>query len=216
MIPLFGANMDSDNGVLRQCSTYGIAQSLRFAPTICAPFLSILVPKLMSFVTSPANQEEENEGARENAIYALGTIYHNRSYRSVSWGGIEPTQVTALWLQSLPLRADEQEAKVAHTQLCDVIENGDINIAYNNYTNLAHLLRIISDVFLDPSSSSQSTTPTAFPSDGSNSLAHHSTLTRMRTIVKQVVSTGGLSQEIISKSMQSLSLLQQQALQQVL
>lgn len=203
--------MDSDNNVLRQCSTYGIAQSLRFAPAICAPVLSVLVPKLMAFVTNPVNKEEDNEGARENAIYALGTIYHNRAYRTVSWGDVQPSQLTALWLQSLPLRADEQEAKVAHTQLCDVIESGDLNVADDNYGNLAHLLRIISDVFLDPSSGNAPSSPS-----GSNSLAHFATLERMRTIVKQVVGTGGLSQEVISRSMASLSLVQQQALQQVM
>lgn len=209
MIPLFLSNMDSDNNVLRQCSTYGIAQSLRFAPTICAPSLSTLVPKLMAFVTNPASQEEENEGARENAVYALGTVYHNRQYRTVSWGGVEPSQLTSLWLQSLPLRADEQEAKTANSQLCDMVENGDLNVAGENYGNLAHLLRIISDVFLDPSVSSST-------SNQSNSMAHFSTLERMKTIVRQVVSTGGLSQEVIARSMQSLSLVQQQALQQVI
>lgn len=219
MIPLFNANMDSGNCVLRQCSTYGIAQSLRFAPQICGPFLSALVPKLMAFVINPVNLEEENEGAKENAIYALGTIYHNRLYRSVSWGGIEPSQLTSLWLQNLPLRADEQEAKVAHTQLCDVIENGDINISDENYGHLTHLLRIISDIFLDPSTGTTAGTSTLYVPTalgGSNSLAHYSTLDRMRTIVKQVVTTGGLGQEIINRSMQSLTLVQQQALQQVI
>ena len=77
MIPIFLHNFHSTNHILRQCSTYGLAQSLRYAPTICMNYLPTIVPALMDFVNNSnkllrEEEKEDNEGAIENAIYALG------------------------------------------------------------------------------------------------------------------------------------------------
>ena len=156
----------------------------------------------------------------------------------MSWGGIDSTQVTSLWLQNLPLRADESEAKIAHAQLCDAIESGDMKImGENNYQNLTHLLRIMSEIFIDLSETFPTqknvnlliSIPTQLSSNNNNntnnnelstSLAHSSTIYRMQTIVRQVVgsvgSNSGLNQDILNKAMQTLSTVQQQIIQSVL
>ena len=203
LLPLFLNNMKAEDNVLRQCSIYGIAQSLRFAPEICLPLIPTLVPALMAFVALPNSRDEDNEGATENAVYALGTIYHNRKYREASsWGGYDAPSIAALWLQNLPLRADEVEAKVAHNQLCDYIESGDKAILGDNYSNLGQLLRIIADVFIDMPSSS---------------LAHSSTIVRMRTIIQQIIGPeAGLKPDFLAFSLKNLTSVQQQVLTAVL
>lgn len=211
MIPIFINNLASDDNVLRQCSSYGIAQSLRFAPDVCMQYMHIVVPALMAFVNNPSSKEEDNLGATENAIYALGTVYHNQKYKAVSWGGVDALQVASLWLESLPLRADESEAKIAHSQLCDAIEKGDMTIVGDNYKNLSQLLRVIAEVFIDLSPSQNGTGPML-----SCSLAHSSTIQRMQTIVRQVVGQGGLSSDLLARSLQSLSVIQQQVIQNAL
>lgn len=226
MMPIFLHNIESTNNVLRQCSTYGIAQSLRFAPNMCLQHVKSTVAALIDLVNQPDSRSEENEGATENAIYALGMIYHIKLYRTVSWGPIEPYQLASLWLQSLPLRADVQEAKVAHNQLCDALESGDAIVYGENYTNISQIFRIIADIFLDTinSSTKQSIEDVSMDkidtsmllSGISGSLAHSSTIARMQTILRQIISTGGLNNEFLVRSMQNLSSIQQRVIQCVL
>jgi hypothetical protein len=40
---------------------------------------------LVSMVSSPSAQDEENEGTTENGIFALGTVLTTPAYRSNSW-----------------------------------------------------------------------------------------------------------------------------------
>jgi hypothetical protein len=71
-LDIFLSNISSDHPVLRQSSVYGIAQSIRFAPELCAGQLHDIVSALVCVVTSEEAKEEENEGTTENALFALG------------------------------------------------------------------------------------------------------------------------------------------------
>ena len=200
----FSRGMLSEELVLRQSSVYGIAQASRVAPQIVGPFLATLVPHLMTLVTDPCAGEEDNEGVTENGIFALGTILSSPAYRTYSWGGVLPTQVASIWLRGLPLKADIQEAKLAHAQLCDLTERGDVSVLGENYSNLPELMRIFSEALLTADKEAVK------KDDDVISLVHPITLQRMRSLVRQY--TQGMDQSQLNAACGHLSADQQKAL----
>ena len=174
----------SDDLVLRQSSVYGIAQAARAAPQIIGPQLTVIMPLLVALVTDPTASEDDNEGATENGIFALGTILSNPMYRNYPWGGLVPEQVGSLWLKGLPLRADEKEAKLASYHLCDLVEKGDASVLGQQQCNLPELFRVFSEVVL-------SVTPNivqGIDNASSYPLAHPETVQRIRALIKQLTS----------------------------
>lgn len=200
--------MSAQHQVLRQSSVYGVAQAVRKSPESCFRLLDTIVPTLVACINSPHAKEEDYEGTTENAIFALGIICNSSAYRQagrVAWGGVDAQMVAGVWLQGLPLRADELEAKIAHSQLCDGIERGDELIIGESYRNLSILLRIIAEILLEIS-------PEVGWSAGCQ-LANASTLERMQNIVKQFLgSPGGLPVEFVQASLAPLTVEQQQVL----
>jgi hypothetical protein len=223
----FARGMASDHPVLRQSSVYGIAQSARKAPEIFAQHMSDILPRLTAIVTDPAAKEEDNEGTTENALYALGTLcataYYRNAAAAASWGGVPPSQAASLWLRGLPLRADEQEAKQAHRQLCDAVESGDTAVTGDNYSNLPHLLRIFAEVLGAAATAAAAATVQAFGAAASHqampeenadgALAHPATVERMQGLLRQL--STGLAPEQMQAAFVQLSSEQQQALRAV-
>ena len=165
--------------MLRQSSVYGIAQAARMAPQLAAPFLLTLVPKLMALVTDPSAGEEDNEGVTENGLFAIGTILSNPAYRTYSWGGVLPAQVASVWLRGLPLKADVQEAKLAHAQLCSLAERGDASVLGDDHCNLSELMRIFSLALLAADKEAEK------KDDDVVLLTHPITLQRIRSLARQ-------------------------------
>lgn len=216
-LPVFVRNIAAEHSVLRQSSIYGLAQAVRRAPEVCAPHLASIVPALVQFVHSPVAQEEDSEGAKENAIFSLGCIYNSPLLRGVSWGGVDPAAVAALWMQSLPLRTDETEAKVANVQLCDAVERGDAAVIGEGLAHLPHLLRVIAEVLLEATSAHAQAAAQGGPAV--TTLAHVNTAQRMQAIARQVFSGaqgGPFSPEIVQRAVGTLSADQQRALQTML
>lgn len=178
-LQVFANNLSSGNNLLRQCSSYGIAQAARVAPNVFAQYLPTLMPLLVQTVSHPAASEEDNEGNTENCLFALGAVCTNPVYRdsSINWSGagITINEVASLWLKGLPLKAEEAEAKCAHHQLCNAIESSDGVIVGDSYANAYEILRIISDILLYSSDSPEL------------AIAHCDTLERMRFIAKSVM-----------------------------
>jgi hypothetical protein len=215
-LQVFLPNIRSDHAVLRQCSVYGIAQALRKAPQLCVEHLHSIVPALVQCVGSPAAKDEDNEGTTENAIFALGIIYNSPMFRpsgeaaggaAAAWGGVGTQQVAGIWLQGLPLRADEQEAKAAHSQLCDAVETGDAFIL----SHLSHLLRIFADILAEAggSGSGSGSGGSSGGNEADLSLAHPQTVARVQAIARQMVQGGGSG---VGECMSALTPSQRQAL----
>jgi hypothetical protein len=185
----FSRGAQSEDNVLRQSSVYGIAQASRKFPSMFISHLETLVPLLVSIASSPSAQEEENEGTTENGIFALGTILTTPAYRVNSWGGFVPAVIAPLWLKGLPLRTDEQVAKLAHAQLCDIVERGDPVVLGDGYSNIPELMRIFSEVLM-----------VSRRNDGGEigveegGLAHPITVRRIESLVKQLSSGMGAEQ----------------------
>lgn len=65
------------------------------------------------------HRDDTNGHATENAVSALGKALHHTPNMPDSAGAAE------LWVQSLPLTVDAEEAKIAHKQLIAFIQNSD-------------------------------------------------------------------------------------------
>ena len=179
-LSLFLANSESGHQTLRQCSVYGIAVSLRVSPESCIPILPHVMQALSKLACLPDAASEENIGITDNAVFGFGSICTRQEYRVPLGDNLSP--LISLWLSKLPLRADERQAKIAHSELCDAIERGDAHILGSNYSNISSVLRIIGDVL------EHETKRLSGPADGDEgdemTLAHPETVGRMKNIVK--------------------------------
>jgi hypothetical protein len=142
---------------LRQCSVYGLAQALRMAPEICLTQLNQILPALVGLVTAAAERDEDdeegdNEGITENAVFGLGFLLTTPLYRT-HLPSADLFQILNLWLESLPLTADPVEAKISLSQLCDLLEHAGEQqelcavVMGLQYEHLPNLLRIFAVVF---------------------------------------------------------------------
>ncbi len=64
-------------------------------------------------------RDDTNGHATENAVSALGKALQHTPNVPDSLG------VADLWVQSLPLTVDAEEAKIAHKQLVGLVQNSD-------------------------------------------------------------------------------------------
>jgi len=185
LIPIFLRNLQADHPVLRQCSTYGIAQSAKAAPALFAQYLHTIVPALLAVVNAENSRDEDNEGTTENALYALGIIVTLPHYRAVGIEVLMLKQISGAWLRGLPLRADEQEAMSAHLLLCDSLERGDAAIfGGETFENISEILRVLAEI-LDFRGAGDFYVDNC---DNKEKLAHPDTLDRMNLIVRGLAS----------------------------
>merc|ERR1711871_348359 len=180
VIGAFVNNLSSEDSVLRQSSAYGLAQIIRVAPQFAVPEFQSIVQSLINLATSPEAKEDENEGATENALFAIGCILCDQNFRAsgtVNWGNISPSTLCRLWLQGLPFKADDKEAKLASAMLCNAVENQDVTVVGENYAHASDIIRIFTEVL----HSVNSTT-------GITNLAHPTTVSRMQSLLKGLCS----------------------------
>lgn len=192
LIPTFMHNAKSENTLLRQSSVYGLAKALLTAPALLCPQLSAVIARLIEVLNDcaePESGDEGDEGAGEgdlegtfeNAVFALGTIATGLGYRDtvVAMGPGSVEHLMTTWLQRLPLKTDEAQAKLASKQLCDSIERNDPFIIGQDGANLPEILRTLAETL-------QSTTAGA----DATVMAHPVTLGRIQNIVKTFRSSG--------------------------
>ena len=148
-LSIFTSNLTSDNLVLRQCSGYGIAQITKLhAEAFVQSDVASVVSALVALVNRPDARDEDNIGGTENALFALGTIATIPSYRALPQQTM--AHVTSMWLQGMPLREDETEAKWATLHLASACESWDASVLGGAAcANLPHVLRIIAEVMID-------------------------------------------------------------------
>ncbi|KAJ1437419.1 armadillo-type protein [Ochromonadaceae sp. CCMP2298] len=177
LLPVFLRNCTSEHAQLRQASVYGIAKAVYAAPQLLAPHLGQVLPCLMQIVSAAAAEEEEDEeeegdgeGTLENAVFALGTIICEPLYRSALTAlgdGIQ--QITAVWLSRLPLSTDPLQARLSARQLCEGIDQGQLEVT--------QVLRIVAQILHDQ-------TP-----DTEESMTHPETLARLKAQVRTLISS---------------------------
>lgn len=191
--------------LLRQCSSYGLAQALRTSPSLCEGYLDSIVPALVDIATADDSEDEENEGITENAIFGLGFVLLTPIYRS----HIPQTnlmRILNLWLDCLPLTADHVEAKISLRQLCDLLENSEFAhvILGSQYENIPNLIRIFAEIFLIFTESKERNLQSC--------LVHQETFHRIKTIYLQFQQNEVIS-SYIKKGWEELTIEQQQILE---
>lgn len=202
IMPLLMGFLGASHNVVRQASSYGVAQVARKHPELFAAYLVPVLPTLLQLLAGLNADDEDNIGCIENVAFALAVIYCTPAYRQGDWGTVSHQLVASAWLARLPLRADETEAKVAHSLLCDCIEMQDSLILGSNKANIGRILAISADVFRS-----------AFEHDqdpGSVVLASTNTLNRLVQALKHILAD--IPQPSITSVMHDLSMEQQQAL----
>ena len=205
-LPSFLRNFASSHQLLRQCSTYGVAQIIRNAPQCVESQLDATVKLLQAIAMSPNAKDEENEGITENALFAIGFILMNIKLRSQLSSDILQGLVS-LWMNGLPLKADAQESKMMTRILCDAIESGDLLIlGGENYLNLPLILRIFTEIL----ESVKVENPTVGENERESSFAHKETVFRVKRLLRNVL--GGLTNEKFIGAVQFLSNEQQSML----
>ena len=190
----FTNNLKSENLILRQCSGYGIAQIMKLhAESFVQNDVSSVVSALVDLINRPDAREEDNIGGTENALFALGTMAMLPTYRVLPQQTM--TDVTSMWLQGMPLREDEQEAKWATMHLASACESWDASIMGGaNCANLGHVLRIIAEVIIDANKKKD---------EDDVILAHPATVNRLRACVK-TMQQRSVPQEILSAAFNQL------------
>jgi hypothetical protein len=88
-----------------------------------------------------------------------------------------------LWLKGLPFKADEKEAKIAHLQLAEAVQKGDMTVIGKEFENVTDIIRIAADIFLSCEKDAETGTR-IFASP----IAHYETLQNLQQSMKTLAS----------------------------
>mmetsp|Transcript_24488 Transcript_24488/g.58091 ORF Transcript_24488/g.58091 Transcript_24488/m.58091 type:complete len:1322 (+) Transcript_24488:125-4090(+) len=129
---------------LVQASVYGVSQMARYAPPhLLASSIHTIVQQLM--LLTQGHKEDSPAGAYlyEISISALSSLVLWGSFSNMK--GLNAASIQDRFLASLPIQQNDDEAKICHSQLCNLIENGSINIQVEAF----RLTQIISAILFD-------------------------------------------------------------------
>jgi len=130
---------------LVQAAVYGIAQMSRYAPSSnLSSSMQVIVQQLLSI--TQGNKEDMGDGVYlyEIAVSALASLVLFGPFTDLKY--VNRSAVTEVFLKSLPLEQDEDEAKICHAGLCSLIENGFIDIQAEAPRIISIAGSILSDV----------------------------------------------------------------------
>eukprot|EP00536_Pseudo-nitzschia_multiseries_P016082 jgi/Psemu1/292348/fgenesh1_pg.1016_\ len=130
---------------LVQAAVYGIAQMSRYAPSSS---LSSNIQTIVHQLMTIAQGDKENAGdgvyLYEIAVSALASLVMFGPFKDLKF--VNRSAVTEVFLKSLPLQQDEDEAKICHAGLCSLIEKGFIDIQVEAPRIISIAGSILSDV----------------------------------------------------------------------
>jgi hypothetical protein len=129
-VPVLLNNTLSEDADIRQCSAYGLGVCAQAYGETFAPVCKDALAKLMQIIQAPDARSSDYEVATENAVSSLGKFIEFQA------NVVDTQQLMGFWLSQLPLKADKNEAKVVHDQLCRFLERQDPRLN-------AHLPRIV-------------------------------------------------------------------------
>jgi hypothetical protein len=131
---VFGMNDSNHNDLeLKRASIYGIAQMTRHANSdFLAPHMSCLMQQLRLLTSGPKDLsfDDLTLAIYENAVSAMASLLllDHAPFRNDIEMWIKRDNMVHLFLKSLPLQQDDDEAYVCHMGLCDMIEHGSIDL----------------------------------------------------------------------------------------
>ena len=134
-------NASGDDDEVMQVSLYGIVQIARQCPpNILEPHAQALMQQLMSLANA-SKDEADNVFIIEYAASALASLTLIGKAPLGHLQFLNKKDILSTFLRQVPLREDEDEAKVCHAGFCDLIAAGQIDPA----TETACVLRIIGE-----------------------------------------------------------------------
>jgi hypothetical protein len=118
------ANHDEEE--LQRASIYGVAQMARYAPSaVLVPHASLILQHLMAILRGSNKDKTTDCDAAivENSVSALASLVLIGPNPPFQNNNLVSTEAAlSLFLKSLPLSIDYDEAKICHAGLCDLIE----------------------------------------------------------------------------------------------
>jgi hypothetical protein len=155
---LHGMNetVKDQDGDLQRAVIYGIAQLARYAPaTILQPHANLVVQQLCLITRSP-KQQAPDIAVYENAVSALASLvlFDNAPFRGSGYAKRET--VMKSFLAALPLREDEDEAKVCSEGLLVMLESGSIDM----HSEGENVVRVITETLQLVAQGEEICTPT--------------------------------------------------------
>ncbi|KAL0056152.1 hypothetical protein WJX82_008212 [Trebouxia sp. C0006] len=136
ILPLLLDGCRSPEASIRQSALYGLGSVAEHRPQLFQAVAQDALTRIMAVITAPNSRDDANGHATENAVSALGkALQHNPNVP-------ESLGVADLWLQSLPLTVDAEEAKIAHKQLVGLVQNSDQRILGDGNKNLNKIVEV--------------------------------------------------------------------------
>lgn len=137
--------LSSNNDDLIRASIYGIAQIARYSPrTVLSAHINEIVPRIVSFTA--AHVKESHAAFYENAVSALASLvlFPNAPFRGSPT--LKVDTALQLFVSALPLSVDEDEAKICHAGLCDLLEDASTGNHIMNLVGTEAIVEIIGNI----------------------------------------------------------------------
>jgi len=139
VIKAIGANANGGDSDVVQVALYGLAQIARHGPpTTLTAHGHATIHTILPIAMIP-KETVENRYIVENAASALASMVLIGEAPLATVAAEDKSDIVAAFVSQLPLREDEDEAKVCHDGFCDLIESGSAPIDLNS------ILRIIGE-----------------------------------------------------------------------
>ena len=97
------------------------------APDFVKQYLPQILQRLMALIGAEDARDEENASATDNAVSVLGKILEKFPNQGANAASLWP-----VWLNYLPLKDDEIEAKIVHAQLVRLVKARNPNLMASN------------------------------------------------------------------------------------
>ncbi|MCD7457319.1 hypothetical protein HAX54_034868 [Datura stramonium] len=136
---ILDASNDEDPNV-RQAALCGLRLWMEYGGSSFKPFVGEAVSRIIVVIMHFNALEPENLWAYDNAVSALGKICQNHGE------SIDSAKVIPVWLNCLPIKADLDEAKDVHEQLCSMVERSDRELLGPNYQHLPKVVSVFAEV----------------------------------------------------------------------
>eukprot|EP00301_Raphidiophrys_heterophryoidea_P025307 c8461_g1_i1.p1 GENE.c8461_g1_i1~~c8461_g1_i1.p1 ORF type:complete len:1083 (+),score=359.15 c8461_g1_i1:117-3365(+) len=128
---------DEDAGV-RQAATYGLGACASKGGDAFTPYLPAACQALGTVISNPEARSDENAGATDNAISALGKIMS--TYPQTT------SQLIAHFVDYLPLKHDLEEGYAANGKLLELLARDPASVLGQSLERLPKLLAIFAEV----------------------------------------------------------------------
>jgi len=142
--PMMVRSAGNNDPYVRQAAIYGIGQLAEQAKeffannNLCGQALNLL----MQVLRRPDARDEEQLGATENAVGAIGRICAFHGSRN----DVPTQEILPVWLSFLPLRDDMIEAYIVHRHLLALLQGKNTDLLGKDLMRLPVALKVVCEI----------------------------------------------------------------------